>query len=338
MPFLQQSNRMTDLSFIVIGRNVSKTITICIDSIIATIKENSSFTSEIIYVDSGSTDNTLRMLSAYQDVKIVELIGEYNAAIGRNVGFKVSSGKILFFIDGDMELNPSFLKSISDVNNEIKYDFVSGDLVDYYYDQNGNYLTKSPYFGMELQSDRVEYKVGGVFIIKRHIWESVGGMLTKMRKCQDYDLGLRLAKKGVYLVRKSIRIVNHHTIKYADKSRSLEMFKNGDFLYQGVLNRTHCLNPFYIRTLLRNDYSLLVLLFSIIGSFLTTYYLISFYIFVVCIRSFLQRNKSSYNAIHYLQLFILRDLQVLFGLLFFFPAEKRIQYKKLVCFETSFAD
>src|SRR5690606_12871289 len=121
------------ISFIVIGKNVEYTITKCLDSIINSVKKNEIDIYEIIYIDSNSTDNSIRLVQSYRNVTSIILSNKPNAAIARNLGFKKSTGSELIFIDGDMELVADFLPEILDENHQLKYDFVSGDLINYFY-------------------------------------------------------------------------------------------------------------------------------------------------------------------------------------------------------------
>lgn len=50
--------------------------------------------------------------------------------------------------------------------------------------------------------DSHKQTTGGLFFIKRKLWDEVDGMKNIMRRSQDLDLGLRLAKKEVFLLKK----------------------------------------------------------------------------------------------------------------------------------------
>ena len=70
------------LSYIIIGRNVAAHIATCLDSVRHCNEVNNVSNSEIIYVDSQSTDATLEIVSGYQEVKKYSVEGARNAAIG----------------------------------------------------------------------------------------------------------------------------------------------------------------------------------------------------------------------------------------------------------------
>ncbi|MCD4680112.1 MAG: glycosyltransferase, partial [Bacteroidales bacterium] len=128
------------ISFIIIGRNIENTIAKCIESVIRFIGNNNIIEYEIVYVDSESKDKTIEIAKKYP-IKIFQIKGQVNAAIGRNVGAKNAKGDILFFIDGDMEILPDFYPIAFDTNtNKLKYPFSSGPLLHKHYNGKFEYL------------------------------------------------------------------------------------------------------------------------------------------------------------------------------------------------------
>ncbi|KGG00264.1 MULTISPECIES: glycosyltransferase family 2 protein [Prochlorococcus] len=84
------------------------------------IVENKKFSSEIIIVDDGSTDNSLELLKnlvkEISNLKVIELsrnFGHHNALF---CGIKNSKGKFVFLIDGDLEEDP---EDFYDLHNEL---------------------------------------------------------------------------------------------------------------------------------------------------------------------------------------------------------------------------
>jgi cellulose synthase/poly-beta-1,6-N-acetylglucosamine synthase-like glycosyltransferase len=66
---------------------------------------------EIIYVDSNSTDGS-RERARELGAKVLELArGRPCAARGRNLGWRTSRGKFVFFLDGDTLVHPEFLEA-----------------------------------------------------------------------------------------------------------------------------------------------------------------------------------------------------------------------------------
>jgi glycosyltransferase involved in cell wall biosynthesis len=318
------------ISFIVIGKNEGWKITKCIQSIIDTIAFNNLKLHEIIYVDSRSTDDTVARAKQFNQVSIFLLTGDINAAIARNVGAKESKGDILFFIDGDMEIRPEFLPLVYNQSQGLKTDFLSGQFVNYNYNNNDELLSKEVYF-KDLTEDRMESVTGGLFLIRREAWLSVGGMKNIFKKSQDIDLGLRLNQKKIFLLRKKEIAANHHTIHYFDKNRMWKDLFNGNELYgRCLLYRHHLLNKAMYQRLLRNDYSALILIVSVfLAVFLGKIALFLPYIMLIVYKSLKHARATSQNFFALFFYYLLRDIMTILGFFTFFPHEPlTIEYKK----------
>ena len=186
------------VSFIIIGRNEGWKLLKSIESVFKAIDLNKIENTEVIYVDSKSTDNSIAAVKKYKDLKIVLIEGEANAAVARNIGFKESTNKNLIFIDGDMEIQSNFLPLILDNSNNLKYLFCSGNWINYNYLSFDDKKPLNKKLKKKMSSAKKEFTTGGLFAIKREIWQSVGGMNTSMKRSQDWDLSLRLAETNIF--------------------------------------------------------------------------------------------------------------------------------------------
>lgn len=316
------------ISFIIIGMNEAKTIKKTIDSIYTYVDFNKISAYEIIYVDSKSTDDSISIVKIFKEVKVFEITGEINAAIGRNIGAKEAKGDVFVFLDADMEIEKTFHDVIFK-NCELIYPFVSGQLKNIFYNSKNKVVDENFLFS-SLNEDRYDATTGGYFVIEKNLWNSVHGMKTKYRRSQDLDLGLRLAKKGTLLLRKKELFVKHHTIHYQNKERMWKMLFNGSLLYEtSVLYRDHIHNKYIYEKMIRMDYTLLILLISIFGAYFSVYILAIHPISVaarVTMTKKVKQNTSIFGLFHHRYL---RDIFSFFGLLLFFPREKKIIYKKV---------
>lgn len=317
------------LSFIVIGRNEEKNIYRCINSIINYINKNNIVDFQIIYVDSDSSDNSLKIVAEFENILLLKIQGEINAAVARNVGAKFSTKEYLFFIDADMEINSSFYKNIINGKNFI-YDFISGDYEGHYYKNNSIVEIKGYY---NLKEDTFQNTTGGVFIINKNLWEKVSGMNNKYRRCQDLDLGLRLSKIGFPLFRKKQIIAIHHTVSYYENTRLWSDLFNGNQLYQkSVLYRDHFFNSFILPLVVR-EVSMIVLFLSLFISLLTNNYNYIFFYFLILIIKTIYKYKNgvSKNFIIRLTYYLLLDVSCLIGFFVFWPSSKK-KYETLIVY------
>lgn len=99
---------MLNLSVVIIGRNEGERLIRCIRSV-RTMSNFSSDNTEIIYVDSDSTDNSPAQAKAL-GAKVLTVHPERPAAaIGRNAGWKAAKAPYILFLDGDTILDPDFV-------------------------------------------------------------------------------------------------------------------------------------------------------------------------------------------------------------------------------------
>jgi len=318
------------ISFIIIGKNIEPTIRNCFDSVFQFIKKNRINFAEVIYADSDSKDQSLKIAQTY-DVKIVRLQGNLNAAVGRNEGAKVSKGDILFFIDGDMELSSGCYSYFFKNEQVLIYPFLRGILINKYYTRGFEKVIYSePYVeGVATLNFYSRNISGGLFLIERKYWEQLGGMDDRFRSHEDADFGLRMAQNGVNQRVYNKLMVAHNMVSYYNISRIKQFLISDTLFYSGVLIRKHLLNKVYWFTFIRARYSLLIL---IIGLFL---FLINFKagIIVSLIYLFLQltRTIKLYKSEPYFTFILLYklffDFYALLGFIFFFPVNRKYKVK-----------
>ena len=324
------------ISFIIIGRNIELTAKICFDSLFLSTQYAALNDHEILYIDSSSTDKTLDIVKRYPSVRIFRIEENYNAAAARNVGAQEAKGDYLIFLDGDMELQPEFLKDrLLDTLGQPKYDYVSGDLINYFYKNNTfQFITKAPYFGNLLGDEKNESVVGGLFAITKKTFQSVSGMNIYYKMCEDYDFGLRLAQKNILLKRLNAVFVHHHTVSYIDVNRMKGMMRNGDFLFVGLLNREHLLNSHFWKVFIRNSYSCIGLFLCLCLTLFTGPIGLLPYLVLISAKSAFQRINVNHNFFNYILYFLLRDTQELAGTFFFFPKKNKVVVYKPFSLDT----
>jgi len=329
------------ISIIVIGHNEGSRLSKCFNSISVILETYKNLKFELIYVDSNSSDNSIQLaIELSKEVKVFKVTGKVNAAIARNIGAKESSGDILFFVDGDMELNPDFLKYAINNVGDLKFESLTGHLDDYFYNNEGQYLSKSP----RTYSDQIPSEVqqldtnGGIFLIKRKIWEHLNGMNTQFKVNEDIDFSLRLNKLNIKTQRLPHLITKHHTIDYRDEKRMWRSLKKGYGLYPGMIFRTHLFaSQVYIR-IIRTQYTGLILLLLLLSMPLTTVFLVVFvlYSFLMGVRILkhslnpnVKRKKMRYFFNRF-SLQILLDISFWLGFFFFYPKKIMGKYNLVI--------
>lgn len=90
---------MCKISFIIPVYNTSQYITKCVDSIL----NQNIHSYEIIIIDDGSTDDSLKVLQKYSRQKQITIISQTNGGVSsaRNKGIEICNGDYIFFVDSD---------------------------------------------------------------------------------------------------------------------------------------------------------------------------------------------------------------------------------------------
>jgi cellulose synthase/poly-beta-1,6-N-acetylglucosamine synthase-like glycosyltransferase len=95
----------TKLSVVVIGRNEGARLRRCLKSVRAM---QSDWETELIYVDSGSSDGSVALAESLGAKTIALTPLRPTAALGRNAGWRAATGDIVFFLDGDTVVDKDF--------------------------------------------------------------------------------------------------------------------------------------------------------------------------------------------------------------------------------------
>ena len=98
---------------------------------------------ELIYVDDGSTDGTLRVLKeqAYNRLVIVEFRRNYGQSAALMAGIDIAQGEYIATMDGDLQNDPSDLPKMLAMAETESLDMVAGERAKR---QDGIFLRKIP--------------------------------------------------------------------------------------------------------------------------------------------------------------------------------------------------
>lgn len=181
------------VSYIVIGLNESRMIRTCLEAV--SHCGDGGERKEIIYVDSGSTDGTLRLVTALPNVTVIHLNDPHpNAAKGRNAGWRAAEGEFIQFLDGDMVMDPDWLgvafafmsqrNDIACVFGQLREHREPGNLYSIIFDRIWKY-----------EPGRAD-TLGGAFLARRSTLAAVGGFDETLRGHEEPDLAARIIRNG----------------------------------------------------------------------------------------------------------------------------------------------
>nr|WP_299201341.1 glycosyltransferase [uncultured Brumimicrobium sp.] len=328
------------VSIILVGKNEGFHLKRTLQSAYNLIDLYKEIDFEVIYVDSKSTDNSIEIAKSFPLTRIFEITGVTNSAIARNIGAKEAKGEILFFVDADMEIHPYFLRHALNEDGELKNEYITGHLDDYFYTKENEFISSEPRtYKNKIPKDIQELNHnGGLCLINKSAWADIGGMRNKYRRSQDLDLTIRLKKKGIKILRLPCLAAKHHTIDYRNEKRMWKTLWQGNSLYPGLLFRDHFFNITVLQRVVRSDYTALLLFCSLIALLIDMrlfLILITSYLFLLSMRAFYQTLKAKSKKSKALYFFeripyqILTDLSFWFGFLCFFPGNHETEYKSI---------
>lgn len=308
------------ISFIIIGRNEGWKLRKCFYSIKELITFNSLQKTETIYVDSDSEDDSIEIAKENNVDYVIKISGNINSAVARNVGAEVAAGEVLFFIDGDIELIPFSLEVIQYGEHHLKFSYIVGFLDDVNYTNSWDYINQTPRsYKNEIKDQIVTIVGGGIFIIEKAIWKRFGGMDERLKRTQDRDFSLRMAKKGIFGIRKEEIFGLHHTIPYKNSKRMWKMLFDYTVCYNAVTIRRHFFNKHFWPKLLTEEFPLGILLLSIPLIILSPWYLVLYFICIVY-----KTRKHFKNPIHFISVLLNRlvqDIVLFISIFLFYPRE-----------------
>ncbi|WP_298524089.1 glycosyltransferase family A protein [uncultured Christiangramia sp.] len=209
---------------------------------------------ELIIVDDGSTDNTGEVIEPFLEDTRIRYIHKKNtgAAHSRNVGVKNSKYDYISFLDSDDEAKPDWLSKVWNEISVKKASVVCCGCETL--DQDGNLLAINLPSKTKIFPDTV-YKMtnGGVFSLKKEIFNQIGGFDDNLKSGQHTELSFRLIP---YLKERNIEIINiQESLINIHIHKGERIRGNPEMKYEGT---TYCLNKhasfFNERKSLKADY------------------------------------------------------------------------------------
>lgn len=194
------------LSVIIIGKNEENHIKLCIQSVLkATTRIKGT---EIIYVDSASTDRTVEIARTFP----ITVIGlkpnwELSPAGGRHIGYLNAKGEYLFFTDGDSVVYHDWIvNGIKYLEEHPECGGVAGFVHEFLEDKNGGRLgfLKNRYGQKESVHETRTF--GGICIFPKAILDQVGGFNPFVWADEERELALRIRRAGYKLMRLPVRM------------------------------------------------------------------------------------------------------------------------------------
>lgn len=262
---------MKYLSVVIISKNEDGNIARCIESVIEATKDISD--SEIILVDSASTDKTIEIAMKYP-IKIIQLCPSWPLSPGAGfyIGFYHTKGKYIQFYCGDSILDKQWLRNglqVLEKNSQLAG--VGGVVTQELYDTRFarayvNYLKNLPVGETA--------NLAGETLFKRDILLKVGTFNPYLKAGEEGELCFRVIDSGYKLLRLPFHM-SHHVGCHTETFLSYLKKMNRYTIAQGQILRysVDCKRIFIWRL---KEYK-----FKLISTFLILFGLLSFLVFMI---------------------------------------------------------
>ena len=158
---------------------------------------------EVIVVDDGSTDRSAEIVKCIDDPRI-RLFSQNNqgAAAARNQGVSLARNEYVAFLDADDEWDENYLEEISRMISTFPEAVAYG--TNYRIIENGK-TTVLSFPGVKPSTAVLEnYFLSEIYtplwtstvVVKKKVFEDIGGFPVQCKVCEDIDLWCSLALKG----------------------------------------------------------------------------------------------------------------------------------------------
>lgn len=209
---------MSLISVIIPLYNAEKTIEGTLQSVFNQTVKNL----EIIVINDGSTDSSLKKVEAMEDPRLsVYSFANAGASVSRNRGFAQSSGQFISFLDADDQWTPSKLEDQMTALERHPEAAIAYSWTEYM-DESDQFIVKGQAVTVNTQQDAYRRLLVGNFLdngsnplIRRGAIATIQGFDESLHACQDNDFYLRLAMHYSFVT------VPKYQIKYRLSSTSM---------------------------------------------------------------------------------------------------------------------
>ena len=185
---------------------------------------------EVVVVADGCVDDTVEVARGFNapfQLSFLETPGEGPAA-ARNKGAAAARGGLLIFIDDDVEVTPGFVEAHVLAHQKQSGVIVLGYLPPVLSGQSGFFRTalrtwwEAMFDRMRQRGHRFRYTdlLSGNFSLSARLFKSLGGFDPNFLCHEDYELGMRAIKAGIFFRFESRAAGDHHEL--TDLNRALQ--------------------------------------------------------------------------------------------------------------------
>jgi glycosyltransferase involved in cell wall biosynthesis len=152
------------------------------------------FSYEVIVVDNGSIDRTVKIAS--ENGATVIHAPRSSISSMRNLGAMKATSDIFVFLDGDVYLKKDWADRIETIMERLRYqpNFITGSL--YGISEENNWI-ESVWFAPRTTRAETNYINSGHLILSKALFWKIGGFNAKLETGEDYEFCARARRMGV---------------------------------------------------------------------------------------------------------------------------------------------
>jgi len=198
-----------EVSFVVIGYNEGKHLGVCLESVQLCALSDDHF--ELIYVDGGSTDDSMNIALAGGADEVLGGDKRRRAAENRNLGLAKARGKFVQFLDGDMQLAPGWPRvALKLLAEHPEVACVSGVLQE----RRNNVFYEAMQIDWETPEGYALY-CGGAAMWRRDVLQQLGGFPEDVRYGEEPYLCWRMRNETPHKIYHLVEHMADHDLAFS---------------------------------------------------------------------------------------------------------------------------
>lgn len=190
---LRGSNQPPPVSVIIPARDAGKFLAQCLKSLASDGLPPGIF--EVVVADNGSKDDTLEVARSWTNrlcLRILECPGMTIAGV-RNAAAEVAAGSYLAFLDADCLIPPGWFDNILRHFADTDAGVIGGR---YAIPGGSTWVARTWHGYQKHKVGRTSYVPGGDLIVRKELFNSVGGFDPTLRTNEDYEFCQRIVSSG----------------------------------------------------------------------------------------------------------------------------------------------
>jgi glycosyltransferase involved in cell wall biosynthesis len=211
------------ISIVIPTKNEEENIKHLLDS----LKNQIDFFEEIIIADANSTDKTLEIIKSFSNTFFdkLKIIEGGLPAVARNKASKLTKGNYILFVDADIILSKNIIKNSLDKISKKDVHLITCNFI-----CNSNFSSFFLYyinnFLIKISKLEKPFAIGGFFLIKKSVFDNLGGFNEELMHCEDYFLSKQVNRKNFFILKDKVYTKDRRVKKMGFFNMIKYMIKN----------------------------------------------------------------------------------------------------------------